>query len=426
MLSALILAAGKGTRMRSRLPKALHSLGGRPMVESLILRAREAGASKIFVVAGHGFEEVRKALPKDVTLIHQKERLGSGHAVHAAEKALSRVTGSLLVLYCDTPLLKTETLRALIRNHRDAKTDATLLSAELGDPLGYGRVILKHGRLVERIVEHNDATDDEKKVRQINVGCYVFDKKKLFAALRQVKRNPVKKEYYLTDAVGILAGHGSVEALLAADAEETYGVNDRVELARADGILRRRILEGWMESGVGIRDPKTTFIDSDVRLGQDTVILPHTVIEEGSVVGERCVIGPFARVRGGSRIGNQVVIGNFVEIVRSQIGHGAQIKHLSYIGDARIGEGVNVGAGTITANYDGKKKHPTVIHDRAQIGSGTILVAPVTVGRGAKTGAGAVVTKGTKIADGSVYVGVPAKELTKHVTKSKARGAKRL
>lgn len=417
MLSALILAAGKGTRMRSRLPKALQPLGGRPMVESLIFSARAAGASRIFVVAGHGLEQVREILPKDVTLVHQEERLGSGHAVYVAEKALSSVTGSLLVLYCDTPLLKKETLRALVRNHREAKTDATLLSVRLSEPSGYGRVILKRGRFVERIVEHSDATDEEKKIDQVNVGCYVFDKKKLFAALRQMKQNPKKKEYYLTDAVGVLAANGPVEAIDAPDAEETHGVNDQAQLARADRILRRRILNGWMESGVGIRDPKSTFIDSDVRLGQDTVLLPHTIIEEGSVIGERCVIGPFARIRGGSRIGDRAVIGNFVEVVRSTVGRDTQIKHLSYIGDAKIGNGVNIGAGTITANYDGKKKHQTVILDRAQIGSGTIFVAPVTVGRAARTGAGSVVTKGTKIQDRSVYVGVPAKELERRKKK---------
>ncbi len=190
-------------------------------------------------------------------------------------------------------------------------------------------------------------------------------------------------------------------------------MNTRVELAEAEAVVQKRLQNDWMERGVGIRDPKTTFIDSDVRLGQDTVILPHTVIEEGSVIGAGCTIGPFARIRGGSKIGDKAVIGNFVEIVRSKVGRGTQIKHLSYIGDAEIGENVNVGAGTITANYDGKNKHKTVIRDRASIGSGTVLVAPVTVGRGAKTGAGAVVTKDTRMKDGSVYVGIPAKELKK-------------
>ncbi len=399
--------------MRSRLPKALHSLAGRPMVESLIERSREAGASKIFVVAGYGYEEVREALPKDVTVVLQKEQLGSGHAVAVAEKALAGRSGELLLLYCDTPLLKTGTLEQLLAVHRGEKANATMLSVELEDAAHYGRVVRKPGDLVERIVEAADATDEEKKIREINVGCYVFDKKKLFEALRSMKKSPKKKEYYLTDAVEVLSRSGSVRAVLTADREETMGVNTRVELARAEEIVQKRLQEAWMERGVGIRDPKTTFIDSDVRLGQDTILLPHTVIEQGSVIGERCVIGPFARIRGGSRIADGAVIGNFVEVVRSKVGRGTQIKHLSYIGDSEIGESVNIGAGTITANYDGKDKHKTIIRDRAQIGSGTIFVAPVTVGRGAKTGAGSVVTKGTRMKDGSVYVGVPAKELKK-------------
>jgi len=399
--------------MRSQLPKALHSLGGRPMVESLIERSREAGASKIFVVAGHGYEDVRAALPKDVVVVNQKEQLGSGHAVAVAEKALSKVSGELLLLYCDTPLLKTSTLKQLLAVHRAEKADATMLSVELDDAAHYGRVVRNSGDTVERIVEAADATDEEKAIHETNVGCYVFDKKKLFGALKLVKKSPKKKEYYLTDAIGILSRSGSVRAVLTADREETMGVNTRMELAKAEEIVQRRLQEEWMERGVGIRDPKTTFIDSDVRLGQDTLLLPHTVIEEGSVIGAGCTIGPFARIRGGSKVGDKAVIGNFVEIVRSKIGRGTQIKHLSYIGDAEIGENVNIGAGTITANYDGKNKHKTIIRDRAQIGSGTVFVAPVTVGRGAKTGAGSVVTKGTQMKDGSVYVGVPAKELKK-------------
>ena len=399
--------------MHSCLPKALHSLGGRPMVESLIERSREAGASRIFVVAGYGYKDVREALPKDVTVVFQKKQLGSGHAVAVAEKALAGRNGELLLLYCDTPLLKTGTLKQLLAVHRGEKASATMLSVELEDAAHYGRVVRKDGNLVERIVEAADATDEEKKIHEINVGCYVFDKKKLFEALRRVKKSPKKKEYYLTDVIESLSRSDSVRAVLAVDREETMGVNTRVELSRAEEIVQKRLQEVWMERGVGIRDPKTTFIDSDVRLGQDTLLLPHTVIEEGSVIGERCVIGPFARIRGGSRIADGAVIGNFVEIVRSKVGRGTQIKHLSYIGDSEIGENVNIGAGTITANYDGKTKHKTIIRDGAQIGSGTIFVAPVTVGRGAKTGAGSVVTRGTRIKDGSVHVGVPAKELKK-------------
>ncbi len=409
--------------MRSYLPKALHKLGGRPMVESLIARAKEAGASRVYVVAGFGIEEVRKALVparggsasggKGVVLVHQKQQWGSGHAVAVAEKALARESGELFVLYCDTPLLTAGTLRAMLQAHRRDKNEATLLSVEMDDATGYGRILRDRNGSVERIVEHQDATEEEKAVREVNAGCYVFDKKGLFEALRSVKKNPKKKEYYLTDAVAILAQRGSVRALASLERDETLGVNTRVELAKAEEIVQKRLQETWMERGVSIRDPKTTFIDSDVRLGQDTILLPHTVIEEGSVIGERCVIGPFARIRGASRIGDRAVIGNFVEIVRSKVGRNTQIKHLSYIGDSEIGEGVNIGAGTITANFDGKAKHKTVIRNGAQIGSGTVFVAPVTVGKFAKTGAGAVVTKGTRMKDRSVYVGVPARELKK-------------
>ncbi len=411
--------------MRSELPKALHKLGGRPMVQSLIDRAKEAGASKIFVVAGYAFKEVREALPKDVVVVEQRQQLGSGHAVAVAEKALSKISGELLLLYCDTPLLKSSTLKALVAKHRAEKADGVVLSVELDDAAHYGRIVRKDGDLMERIVEANDATEAEKMIREINTGCYVFDKKGLFKALKSVKKNPKKKEYYLTDAVEILARSGRVFASKTDDREEVQGVNTRFELAEAEAVVQKRLQREWMERGVGIRDPKTTFIDSDVRLGQDTVILPHTVIEEGSVIGAGCTIGPFARIRGNSKIGDKVVIGNFVEIVRSKIGRLTQIKHLSYIGDAEIGEGVNIGAGTITANYDGKNKHKTVIRDRASTGSGTIFVAPVTVGRGAKTGAGAVVTSGTRMKDGSVYVGVPAKELKKDVTSHRSQVTKK-
>jgi bifunctional UDP-N-acetylglucosamine pyrophosphorylase/glucosamine-1-phosphate N-acetyltransferase len=343
----------------------------------------------------------------------QKEQLGSGHAVNQAAGRLARFGGSVLVLYCDTPLLKTATVKALLANHRKEHTDCTLLSVDHPCPTGYGRVRRDGSGRVQAIVEETDATPDEKVIREVNVGCYVFDSKKLFAALRRVPRNPVKKEYYLTDVIGVLSREGRVDAVKSGDLEETTGVNTLADLARAREVLQRRICEGWMERGVGIRDPRSTFIDSDVRIGQDTVLLPHTILEEGSRIGERCVIGPFARIRGASSIGSRSVIGNFVEIVRSQIGKSSQVKHLSYLGDARVGDFVNVGAGTITANFDGRRKNRTVLQDRAQTGSGTVLVAPVTLGRASRTGAGAVVTKGTRVPAGKVFVGVPARELRK-------------
>ena len=381
------------------------------MVEFLIKAAKEVGSRKTLVVAGYQIERVRQALGPAAQVLLQKDQLGSGHAVGQSARALSSFSGSVLVLYCDTPLIKSATLKKLLENHRATNSDCTLLSVDSASPTGYGRVKRGLEGQVEKIVEELDASSEDKAIREINVGCYVFRARKLFAALKRVQKNPLKKEYYLTDVVEILTRQGRVEAVKTEDQEEVLGVNTRVDLSRIQEIMQRRLLEAWMERGVGIRDPKSTFIDSDVKIGQDTLLLPHTVIEEGSQIGDRCVIGPFARIRGASRIGSESVIGNFVEIVRSKIGRGTQVKHLSYLGDAEVGDFVNVGAGTITANFDGKAKHKTVIRDRAQIGSGTILVAPLTVGRAAKTGAGAVVTKGTRMRDKSVFVGVPAREL---------------
>ena len=410
-LATVILAAGKGTRMRSPLPKALHPVCGRPMTELLIRRAKEVGSKKTLVIAGYQIGRVREALGAVAQVIEQKKQLGSGHAVQQSARALSNFKGSVLVLYCDTPLITTATLKRLLENHRAHQTDCTLLSVDSPAPAGYGRIKRNGSGLVERIVEDINTSLEEKNIREINVGCYVFNAKKLYSALKRVQKNPQKKEYYLTDVIEILSREGRVEAVKTEDQEEVLGVNTRVDLSRIQEIVQRRLLEGWMERGVGIRDPKSTFIDSDVKIGQDTLLLPHTVIEAGSQIGDRCVIGPFARIRGASSIGSESVIGNFVEIVRSKIGRGTQVKHLSYLGDAEVGDFVNVGAGTITANYDGKNKHKTVIRDHAQIGSGTVLVAPVTVGRAAKTGAGSVVTKGTRIKDKQIFVGVPAREL---------------
>lgn len=422
---ALILAAGKGTRMKSALPKALQLLGGKPMVQSLIDAAKRAGCGKVYVVAGFGYEAVRAKLPKEVTVIHQKEQLGSGHAVMVAEPHLKKEKGPLLLLYCDTPLIQSDTLKALIRQRQSAKAEAALLTADFCNPTGYGRVIRGDGDFVEKIVEENDANEEEKRITEVNVGCYVFDVKKLFQSLKLVKQNPKKKEYYLTDAVGIMTQSGTVTALKSTDPDESLGVNNRLELADAEKALQKRVLRRFMESGVGVRDPQTTFVDSDVEIGQDTLLLPGTVIEEGSRIGQRCVIGPYARIRGGTVIGDEVVIGNFVEVVRSRIGNRTQVKHLTYLGDAEIGCSVNIGAGTITANYDGKNKHRTVVKDQARIGSGTVFVAPVTVGKSAVTGAGAVVTRNTKIQDGQVYIGVPARLMMQSAEKSGQRKGKR-
>ncbi len=416
----VLLAAGKGTRMKSPLPKALHLICGETMLGHLLKRAEEAHAKKLIVVAGHRIDLVRKFLAirqagigRRAQIVHQKKLLGSGHAVNQAAKGLSGFKGSVLVMYCDTPLLSQGTVSKLLENHAARSTDCTFLSVKVGNPFSYGRVQRDPEGRVTGIIEEGDASAEEKKIQEINVGCYIFKRKLLFDALREIKRNPKKKEYYLTDVIQVLARSGNVEAVVTQDREEVLGVNTRQDLARLEGLMDERLLNQWIEKGVRIRDPKTTIIDAGVEIGHDTVILPHTVIEEKSVIGKNCVIGPFARIRGASRIGDKSIVGNFVEIVRSKIGDHTQVKHLSYIGDAEVGSFVNIGAGTITANYDGKKKHKTLIRDRAQIGSGTVLVAPVTVGRSAKTGAGAVVTRGQHVPDRAIVVGVPARKLTR-------------
>ncbi len=381
------------------------------MLGLLLDRAREVSPAKTLVVAGHQIDRVREVVGSKTQVVWQKELLGSGHAVAQTAKKLAPFKGRILLLYCDTPLISSATIRRLLKVHEETKAQATLLSVVLEHPVGYGRILKNLNGHVERIVEEADADEEEKKIREINVGCYVFDTKKLFEALRAVRKNPKKKEYYLTDVIEILARVGIVASVPVQDPGEVAGINTRHDLATMEARMQQDLLKQWVERGVRIRDPRTTTLDADVLIGEDTVIYPNTVIEEGSVIGKGCHVGPFARIRGRSKIGDGCVIGNFVEIVRSTIGSGSQIKHLSYIGDAEIGTCVNVGAGTITANFDGKKKHKTVIKDKAQIGSGTILVAPVTVGRSAKTGAGAVVTRGKNVPDRGVVIGVPARAL---------------
>lgn len=419
-LAIVILAAGRGTRMKSDLPKALHSLCGRPMLGHLLEVSAGLSPAKVIVVAGFKSELVRAYLKKQtfiaknkLSVVVQKKLLGSGHAVGETARDLARFDGAVIVLYCDTPLLSETTIKNLIRDYESKQADASLLSVVLENPLGYGRIVRKNSALVERIVEENDANPVQKDIREVNVGSYIFDTKKLFAALKLVRQNPKKKEYYLTDAIEILANTGKVSAVLVPEPKEVLGINTRLDLCRLEGHMREKILLKWLDKGVLIQDPKTTFIDLDVKIGSGTVIHPNTVIEQGSIIGSGCSIGPFARVRGASVVGDGSVIGNFVEVVRSKVGKKTFVKHLSYIGDALIGSQVNIGAGTITANYDGLKKHKTIIKDKANIGSGTILVAPVTVGKGAKTGAGAVVTKGKNVPDRGVVVGVPAKLLEK-------------
>ncbi len=418
--AVVILAAGRGIRMNSDLPKALQSVCGRPMLGFLTDAVSSLKPSKTIVVAGWRSGLVKDFVGRSAEVVLQKELLGSGHAVMQSARALKNFSGPVLVLYCDTPLISPRTLERLLERYHASGASCVLLAVEFTDPTGYGRVLRGQGGTVAAIVEENDATPSEKAIREVNVGCYVFSGEKLFAALKLVPRNEKKKEYYLTDAVGILAREGRVEMVMAQDDTETLGANTPLDLAALEGRMQEKILEALMAQGVRIRDPRTTTIDAGVKIGAGTTVLPHTVIEDGSVIGKNCTIGPFARIRGKSRIGDRVIVGNFVEVVRSVIGAGTNVKHLSYVGDSVIGKGVNVGAGTITANYDGRAKHRTTVKDGASIGSGTVLVAPVTVGKHAVTGAGSVVTKGQNVRDGQTVAGVPARPLGDKKTKRKS------
>jgi len=410
-VKAVVLAAGRGVRMRSELAKVLHPLLGRPILEYVLRSLRAAGVEDILVVVGHQADRVRK-VAEGCRFVVQEDPKGTGHALALCEPALAGFAGDLFVLAGDAPFLGAGTLRRMLREHREAGRDATFLSGELEDPTGYGRVLRdpRTGRFV-RFAEEADAGPEEKAVRECNASHYVFRAPAIFEALREVRPDNRKGELYLTDAVGILAARGRpVEACRSSDPAEIRGINTRRDLAEAAALLRRRILEGHLAAGVTVVDPSTTYIEEDVTIGADTVILPFTVIRRGVTIGRGCEVGPFSHLRSGTVLEDGAEVGNFVEVKNSRIGRGTKAKHLTYLGDAVLGEKVNIGAGTITANYDGKRKHPTVLEDGVHIGANTTLVAPVRVGKGAETGAGAVVTKG-EVPPGALLVGVPARPI---------------
>jgi bifunctional UDP-N-acetylglucosamine pyrophosphorylase / glucosamine-1-phosphate N-acetyltransferase len=433
-VTAVILAAGEGKRMRSRQPKVLHPLCGRPLI-AFPLRTARTLADRIVLVVGPNAEEVVAVAGADVRSVVQKERLGSGHAVQQARAECGE--GTILVLPGDMPLLSVETIGRLVEHHRKSRAAATVLTAVVPAPHGYGRVIRQRGR-VKKIVEQRDATAAEQKVAEINTSVYCFTAARLWPALDKVRPNNDQGEYYLTDVIGILARAGAkVEAVVAADHAEASGVNDRKQLAAVAAVQRRLILDRLMESGVTILDPASTYIEDTVTIGPDTTIYPHVTIEGQSTIGSECVVGagcqvnasrladrvtllpycviresaieeaatlgPFCHLRPLAHVGAKAKIGNFVELKKSTIGRGSKVPHLSYVGDASVGEGVNVGAGTITCNYDGVHKHETKIGDRAFIGTNSSLVAPITVGEGAYVGAGSTITK--DVPPGALAVG---------------------
>jgi len=422
-VTAIILAAGEGKRMRSRQPKILHRLCGRPLV-GYPLRLARTFADRVVMVVPPSADGVAQVAGEGVLTVVQRERLGTGHAVVQAKDACGE--GTILVLPGDMPLLTVETIERLLNHHKAASAAATLLTAIVDNPAGYGRVLRQRGR-VARIVEDRDATDDQKKINEIGTSVYCFDARRLWAALAEVRPDNDQGEYYVADVVAILSrGGATVEAVTVADPSEAQGVNDRKQLAAVAAVQRGRILDRLMEGGVTILDPASTYIEDTVTIGPDTVVQPQTVIEGATVIGSECVVGagshvsgsrladrvvlkpysiieeaaidedatlgPFCHLRPGCHIGAGAEIGNFAELKKSRVGKKTKIHHISYMGDATLGERVNVGAGTITCNYDGVYKHQTVIEDGVFVGSDSTLVAPVRIGKGAYVAAASTVT----------------------------------
>ena len=442
--STIILAAGQGTRMVSDLPKVLHPLNGKPLVNYSVELAAALGSERKVVVIGNGAEKVRAAVGDSARFAVQEQRLGTAHAVLAAEQELSGFEGLIVVISADMPLLTSDTVKRMVALQSANNGPMTLLTVRSKNPRGFGRIVRDARGALAAIVEEAQATPEQLKIDELNVGAYVFDSAWLWRALKQVKLSP-KGEYYLTDLVEIAVSAGArVETVLLEDEEEALGINNRVHLAEAEKVLRRRINTAYMLAGVTMPDPECVYIQGEVRIGKDTVILPNTYLTGQTVIGEGCEIGPdtiihdstignhchllasviegalvednvgmgpFCHLRKGAHLGKGVHMGNFGEVKDSHLAAGVKMGHFSYIGNANIGENVNIGAGTITCNFDGEHKHPTEIGENAFIGSDTMLVAPLKIGKGARTGAGSVVTH--DVADGEVVVGVPARELKK-------------
>ncbi len=454
-LNILILAAGLGTRMRSNTAKVLHKLDGRSLINHVCQTAAALAPKKIFIVIGHQGDAVKRAVLSEhdksaVEFIVQKELLGTGDAVNSAREFLANEDSDLLILSGDVPLIRVETLATLLQqhqSHRGKGAACSILTVKLENPTGYGRIVRDSEGLFERIVEEKDATDEQKQIREINSGIYCFDGRKLFAALALVGNVNAQGEYYLTDVPKILrAGGENVSVFQQSDVREVSGINNRLELAEMERVVRSRTITRLMvEQGVTFIDPTSCYISSRAQVGRDTIIFPNVSIEGASEIGEgcsirsgsrisnskignsveildgsivvdsaiadSCMVGPYAHLRGNARMEENSKVGNFVELKKTKIGQNSKANHLTYLGDATIGENTNIGAGTITCNYDGKNKHATKIGDNVKIGSDTMLIAPIEVGDGAVTAAGSVVTE--NVASDTLVAGVPAKEKKK-------------
>ena len=390
---AIVMAAGKGTRMKSKNSKLVQKIYGKEIVKRAVENAQKAGVRDIVAVVGYKKEEVMKVLGDNIKYAYQDEMLGTGHAVMQAKEYLKGKKGKVLVLNGDVPLIRPETLNKLIEKSIENKEYATLLTAIYDDPTGYGRIVRDEGGNIEGIVEEKDTTEDQKKITEINAGIYCFDIEALLDALEKITPNNKQGEYYITDVIQIMNDSGlKTGAVLVEDNTEILGINDRVQLGILTKVLQMRINTELMKQGVTIEDTNTTYIYDDVEIGMDTVIHPNTTIKSGVVIGEDCEIGPNSYIREGCKLANHVKIGSFVEIKKAIIGEGTKVPHLSYMGDCEIGEKCNIGCGTITCNYDGFNKSKTIIGNHSFIGSNTNLVAPVTLGDNTFVAAGSTIT----------------------------------
>lgn len=425
-LKTLILAAGKGTRMKSEMPKVVHKVNGVPMITKIIDTLSGLNPKENILILGHKKEEVLKVVGENCDYVLQTEQLGTGHAVIQAKEKLEGYDGDVMILCGDTPLLRESTLKSLYDYHKESGAVTTILTSIYENPFGYGRIVKEDG-LVKAIVEEKEASEEIKKIKEVNAGVYCFNSKELFKALDKIDNNNEKGEYYLTDVIGIqVSENKKVQSFILEDKMEILGVNSKVELTQAGKVLRDRKNRELMEEGVILIDPETTYVEESVKVGRDTVLYPGVVLQGKTVIGENCEIignsriidsvlgnnirvessvieesiledgvtmGPFAHIRPKSLLKEKVHIGNFVEVKKSTLEKGVKAGHLTYLGDAQVGENTNIGAGTITCNYDGVNKFKTVIGKDAFIGSDSMLVAPVNIGEKALIGAGSVITK---------------------------------